>query len=89
MAVSRKPLKPTIAGPGQPPVSMAGESLVIREWTDPGPSYLHIHHDRSVRCLGSNLPASDRDAHSRLPCLWAGGIERRWNGSGLEAVGCH
>jgi mannose-6-phosphate isomerase-like protein (cupin superfamily) len=44
MAVSRKSLKPTIAGPGQPPVSMAGESLVIREWTDPGPSYLHIHH---------------------------------------------
>ena len=44
MAVSRKPLKPTIAGPGQPPDSMAGESLVIREWTDPGPSYLHIHH---------------------------------------------
>jgi Cupin domain len=44
MAVSRESLKPTIAGPGQPPVSMAGESLVIREWTDPGPSYLHIHH---------------------------------------------
>ena len=44
MAVSREPLKPTIVGPGQPPILMAGESLVICEWTDPGPSYLHIHH---------------------------------------------
>ena len=45
MAVSRGSLKPTIAGPGQPPVSMAGESLVIRKWTDSGlVPYLHIHH---------------------------------------------
>ena len=44
MAPSQKRPEPTIAGPGRPPVSMAGESLVIREWTDSGPSYLHIHH---------------------------------------------
>jgi hypothetical protein len=43
MAVSQRLLEPTLAGPGLPPVSAAGETLVIREWTDPGPSYLHIH----------------------------------------------
>ena len=43
VAVSRRLLEPTIAGPGLPPASAAGETLVIREWTDSGPSYLHIH----------------------------------------------
>ena len=44
MAPSQKLPEATIAGPGRSPVSMAGESLVVREWTDSGPSYLHIHH---------------------------------------------
>jgi hypothetical protein len=44
MAVSRVLLEPTIAQPGLRPVSAAGDTLVIREWTDSGPSYLHIHH---------------------------------------------
>jgi hypothetical protein len=43
VAVSQRLLEPTIAGPGLPPVSVCGETLVIREWTDPGPYYLHIH----------------------------------------------
>jgi quercetin dioxygenase-like cupin family protein len=43
MAVSRVLLEPTIAKPSVGPVSAAGETLVIREWTDSGPSYLHIH----------------------------------------------
>jgi hypothetical protein len=34
----------TIAGPSFGPASAAGDTLVIREWTDSGPSYLHIHH---------------------------------------------
>jgi hypothetical protein len=38
------PLQGTIvAGPGSAPLNAAGTSLVIREWTEPGPSYLHIH----------------------------------------------
>ena len=37
------PPAPIIAGPGSPPVSAAGTSLVVREWTDSGPSYMHIH----------------------------------------------
>jgi hypothetical protein len=36
--------EPTIAGPNFGPVSADGDTLVIREWTDSGPSYLHIHH---------------------------------------------
>lgn len=36
--------EPTIAGAGFGPVAAAGDTLVIREWTDSGPSYLHIHH---------------------------------------------
>ena len=43
MAASQKLLEPIIAGPGLPPVSARGETLVVREWTDSGPSYLHIH----------------------------------------------
>jgi mannose-6-phosphate isomerase-like protein (cupin superfamily) len=37
------PAKPIIAGPGTPAISAAGKSLVVREWTDSGPSYMHIH----------------------------------------------
>jgi hypothetical protein len=43
MVASRLTCEPTIARPGFGPVSAAGESLAIREWTDSGPSYLHIH----------------------------------------------
>jgi hypothetical protein len=34
---------PSIARPGLPPVTAAGETLLIHEWTGSGPSYLHIH----------------------------------------------
>jgi len=44
MEASRVRLEPTIARPGFGPVSAVGDTLVIREWTDSGPSYLHIHH---------------------------------------------
>jgi Cupin domain len=43
MAASPVLLKPTIATSSFGPVSAAGDTLVIREWTDSGPSYLHIH----------------------------------------------
>jgi hypothetical protein len=36
-------LGPLIAAPSSTPFTAAGTSLVIREWTDSGPSYLHIH----------------------------------------------
>jgi quercetin dioxygenase-like cupin family protein len=37
-------LRPIIATPGSPPIAAAGASLVVREWTLPGPSYLHVHN---------------------------------------------
>lgn len=40
---SGSPSGPIIAGPGSPPIAAGGTSLVVREWTDSGPSYLHIH----------------------------------------------
>ncbi len=44
MTASPVLLEPTIATSGFGPVSAAGDTLVIREWTESGPSYLHIHH---------------------------------------------
>jgi hypothetical protein len=44
MTASPVLLEPTLVTPGFGPVSAAGDTLVIREWTDSGPSYLHIHH---------------------------------------------
>lgn len=32
-----------IAPPGSPPIAAVGSSLVVHEWTQPGPSWLHIH----------------------------------------------
>ena len=43
MTASLVLLEPTIAEPGFPPIAAAGETLIIREWTGSGPSYLHIH----------------------------------------------
>jgi quercetin dioxygenase-like cupin family protein len=44
MPVSPMPVpQPVIALPGDPPISAAGTSLVVREWTMPGPSYMHVH----------------------------------------------
>src|SRR5215211_4571514 len=43
MVALRLTCEPTVARSGLGPVSAAGETLVVREWTDSGPSYLHIH----------------------------------------------
>jgi mannose-6-phosphate isomerase-like protein (cupin superfamily) len=37
------PQAPIVAGPGSPALSAVGASLVIHEWTESGPSYLHVH----------------------------------------------
>ena len=36
--------RPTIASPAGPPIAAVGASLVVRDWTLPGPTYLHVHH---------------------------------------------
>ena len=33
----------SVVEPGSPPIAAVGHSLVIREWTMSGPSYLHVH----------------------------------------------
>ncbi len=38
-----RPAGVIVAGAGAPPVAAIGTSLVLHEWTEPGPSYLHIH----------------------------------------------
>ena len=39
-----EPLRsPIIATPGAPAIAAVGSSLVIHEWVESGPSYLHIH----------------------------------------------
>jgi mannose-6-phosphate isomerase-like protein (cupin superfamily) len=35
--------RPVIAAPGAPAFSAAGPTLVVREWSEPGPTYLHVH----------------------------------------------
>jgi mannose-6-phosphate isomerase-like protein (cupin superfamily) len=37
------PQGPIVAGPGSPAIAAVGTSLVVHEWTDSGPSYLHVH----------------------------------------------
>ena len=62
------PSRPIIAGPGSPAISVVGTSLVVREWTDSGPSYLHIHRsdDEAWHVLEGSLrfifPDRDVDA---------------------------
>ena len=37
------PTEPIVAGPGSPAIAAVGTSLVVHEWTESGPSYLHVH----------------------------------------------
>ncbi|MCZ0963795.1 hypothetical protein [Paracoccus benzoatiresistens] len=37
------PSGPVIARPGDAPIAASGRSLVLHEWTMPGPSYLRFH----------------------------------------------
>ena len=59
---------PVIAGPGSPAVAAAGASLVVREWTDSGPSYMHIHRsdDEAWHVLEGSLlfRFPDREVHA-------------------------
>jgi uncharacterized RmlC-like cupin family protein len=42
-ATNASPPGPIVAGPGSAAVAAVGTSLVVHEWTESGPSYLHIH----------------------------------------------
>ena len=51
------PSGPIIAGPSCPVIAAAGATLVVREWTDSGPSYLHVHRsdDEAWHVLAGSL----------------------------------
>ena len=65
----RLPAGPIVSGPGQPTLSAVGTSFVIREWTDPGPSYLHIHlsDDEAWHVLEGSLRFRFRDGEIDAP----------------------
>jgi mannose-6-phosphate isomerase-like protein (cupin superfamily) len=50
-------LQPIIAKPDAPPISVAGTALVVREWTMPGPAWMHIHEldDEAFHVLEGTL----------------------------------
>jgi hypothetical protein len=62
------PSEPIIAGPGSPAMRAVGTSLVVREWTASGPSYMHVHRsdDEAWHVLAGSLrfcfPAREVDA---------------------------
>ncbi len=63
------PPRPVIATPGHPPVAARGSSLVIREWTMSGPSYLHVHHndDEAWHVLEGSLQFVFADGEIEAP----------------------
>jgi uncharacterized RmlC-like cupin family protein len=40
---SPSPHEPIVAGPGSRAIAAVGTSLVVHEWTESGPPYLHVH----------------------------------------------
>jgi hypothetical protein len=42
-ATSDPALAPVVSAPGYSPISAAGKTLVVHEWTDSGPAYMHVH----------------------------------------------
>jgi mannose-6-phosphate isomerase-like protein (cupin superfamily) len=51
------PQGPIVASPGCPAIAALGTSLVVHEWTESGPSYLHVHRsdDEAWHVLDGSL----------------------------------
>jgi uncharacterized cupin superfamily protein len=51
------PSGPIVAAPGSAAIAAIGSSLVVREWTDSGPSYMHVHRsdDEAWHVLAGSL----------------------------------
>ena len=49
--------RPIVAGPGSPAISAVGTSLVVHEWTESGPSWVHVHRsdDEAWHVLDGSL----------------------------------
>ena len=63
------PAAPIVAAPGSSPISASGASLVVHEWTDSGPSYLHIHKadDEIWHVVEGSLTFQFRDGEVLAP----------------------
>jgi mannose-6-phosphate isomerase-like protein (cupin superfamily) len=61
-------LRPVFARPGEPPIAAIGTTLVVREWTMPGPFYMHVHRSDDEAwhilegCLQFIFPDGEIDA---------------------------
>jgi len=68
-ATDGPPCGPIVARPGAPAILAAGTSLVVREWTDSGPSYMHIHRsdDEAWHVLEGSLRFSFPDREVDAP----------------------
>jgi mannose-6-phosphate isomerase-like protein (cupin superfamily) len=66
--MSHSSAHPLVVRPQQGSVAAVGRSFVIREWSDPGPSYVHVHRsdDEAWHILEGifrfHLPDGDVDA---------------------------
>ena len=49
--------RPTVDGPGSPAISAVGTSLDVHEWTESGPSWVHVHRsdDEAWHVLDGSL----------------------------------
>lgn len=63
------PALPIVAAADAPAMAAAGATLVIREWTDSGPSYLHVHRsdDEAWHVLEGTLRFRFRDREVDAP----------------------
>lgn len=43
--MSAEVLGAIVSRPGDAPISAVGRTLVVREWAETGPSYLHVHRE--------------------------------------------
>ncbi|HSC28139.1 MAG TPA: cupin domain-containing protein [Vicinamibacterales bacterium] len=66
---NESPPAPIVAGPGFPPIAAVWTSLVVHEWTESGPSYLHVHRsdDEAWHVLKGSLRFRFADREVEAP----------------------
>ena len=61
--------RPIVAGRGDPPIAATGRTLVVREWSATGPTYLHVHRsdDEAWHVLEGRLRFRFADGEADAP----------------------
>lgn len=76
-----------VTGSGSPPIAAQGLSLVVREWTQSGPSYMHIHRsdDEAWHVLDGSLrfrfPDGEIDAAAGTTVFVPAGVPHTYRAS--------